>query len=98
MDDSYVSRFFLEPTQTFQRRDEALRALCVDGLPRDHVAGRFGYQAASLRARAGRFRGDCRRGVTPPFFSPTAGDDLSGHPRAQTDRGPNGPQSPIVAN
>jgi hypothetical protein len=98
MDDSYASQFFLEPKQTFQRRYEALRAIFVDGLPLDQVAGRFGYKAASLRSMACRFRGDVRRGVTPPFFSPTAVDDLSGHRRAKTDWGPNCPKSPIVAN
>ena len=72
MDGSLVGRFFLEPQQTFQRQYEALRAIFVDHEPLDRVAVRFGYKPSTLKSMASRLRADCRRGVTPPFFSPTA--------------------------
>ena len=93
MDASYARRFFLEPTQTFQRRYEALRAVFVDAEPLDQVAARFGYQSSALRSMASRFRADCRRGVTPPFFAPTAAGDPPDPARAKTDLAPNRPKS-----
>jgi hypothetical protein len=89
MDGSHVSRFFLEPKQTFQRQYEALRAVFVDAEPLDQVAERFGYKASALRSMASRFRVDCRRGVTPPFFSRTGAGDLSGRARAKIVLAPN---------
>jgi hypothetical protein len=96
MDGSHTSRFFLEPKPTFQRRYEALRAIFVDAEPLDQVAERFGYKSSALRSMACRFRGDCRRGVTPPFFSRTDADVHSGHTRAKTGRAPNRPKSRTV--
>jgi hypothetical protein len=98
MDGSRTSRFFLEPKQTFQRRYEALRAIFVEGQPLDQVAVRFGYKSSALRSMVSRFRADCRRGVTTPFFSPTDADDPSGQVPAQTDHPPNRPKSPIAGN
>jgi len=93
MDGSQASRFFLEPKQTFQRQYEALRAVFVDAEPLDRVAARFGYKSSALRSMASRFRADCRRGATPPFFSRTAAGDLRERARAKTDRAPNRPKS-----
>ena len=97
MDGSHASRFFLEPTQTFQRRYEALRAVFVDAQPFERVAERFGYKLSALRSMASRLRADCRRGVTPPFFSRTDADVRSGPAGAKTGRAPNHPRSPTVA-
>lgn len=97
MDGSLASRFFLEPKQTFQRRYEALRAIFVGGEPIDQVAGRFGYKSSALRSMASRFRSDCCRGVTPPFFSRTDADVRSGPAGAKTGRAPNHPRSRTVA-
>jgi hypothetical protein len=93
MDESHARQFFLEPKQTFQRQYEALRAIFVAGEPLDQVAERFGYKSSALRSMASRLRVDCRRGVTPPFFSRTGGGDRSAHPRAKTVRAPNHPKS-----
>ena len=93
MDTSYASRFFLEPKQTFQRQYEALRAVFVDAEPLDQVAARFGYKSSALKSMASRFRADCRRGVTPPFFSRMVAGDLPDRPRAKTDQAPNRPKS-----
>jgi CRISPR/Cas system Type II protein with McrA/HNH and RuvC-like nuclease domain len=93
MDGSCTSQFFLEPKQTFQRQYEALRAIFVDAEPLDHVAVRFGYKSSALRSMVSRFRADCRRDVTPPFFSRMDADDHSGQVRARTARAPNRPRS-----
>jgi hypothetical protein len=92
MEASHTSRFFLQPKTTFQRQYEALRAIFVDGEPIDQVADRFGYKSSTLRVMASRFRGDCRRGVTPPFFSTTDADVHSEPARPQTRRAPNRPK------
>jgi hypothetical protein len=96
MDGSHTSRFFLEPKQTFQRRYEALRAIFLEGQPLDQVAERFGYKSSALRSIASRFRADCRRGVTTPFFSPTDADVPSGPPPAKTGPTPNCPKPPTA--
>jgi hypothetical protein len=98
MDACHARRFFLEPTQTFQRRYEALRAVFVDAEPLDHVAVRFGYKSAALRSMVSRFRADCRRGVTPPFFAPTVAGDPPARARARTDQAPNRPISPTAGS
>jgi hypothetical protein len=98
MDGSHTSRFFLEPQQTFQRQYEALRAVFFDVEPIDQVAARFGYKLSALKSMASRFRADCRRGVTTPFFSPTDADDHSGQPAAKTSHAPNCPKSPTAEN
>jgi hypothetical protein len=92
MEASHASRFFLEPKPTFQRQYEALRAIFVDGEPIDQVADRFGYKSSTLRVMASRFRGDCRRGVTPPFFSTTDADVHSEPAPPKTSRAPNRPK------
>ena len=98
MDGSHTSRFFLEPQPTFQRQYEALRAIFVEAEPIDRVALRFGYKLSALKSMASRFRADCRRGVTTPFFSPTDADDHSGHPLAKTSHAPNRPKSPTAGS
>ena len=98
MDGNDTSRFFLEPNRTSQRRYEALRALFVEDEPLDQVAQRFGYKSSALRSMVCRFHGDCRRGVTPPFFSRTDADVHAGPARAQIGRAPNRPKSRTVAS
>ena len=98
MDGSHTSRFFLEPQQTFQRQYEALRAIFVEGQPLDQVAVRFGYKSSALRSMVSRFRADCRRGVTPPFFTPTDADVPSGQPPAKPGHSPNRPKSPTAGS
>jgi hypothetical protein len=98
MEGYHDRRFFLEPEPTFHRRYEALRAVLVDEEPIDRVAERFGYKLSALRSMASRFRADCRRGVTPPFFSPTGVGDLPDRARAKTDQAPNCPKSRTVGS
>ncbi len=92
MEATHTSRFFLEPKTTFQRQYEALRAIFVDGEPIDQVADRFGYKSSALRVMASRFRGDCRRGVTTPFFSTTDADVHSEPAGPNTSHAPNRPK------
>jgi hypothetical protein len=96
MEGSHTSRFFLEPRQTFQRQYEALRAIFVDGEPIDQVADRFGYKSSALRVMASRFRGECRRGEPPPFFSTTDADVHPGPAGTKTSCAPNCPTWRIV--
>jgi hypothetical protein len=98
MDARHDSRFFLEPEQTFHRRYEALRAIAVDGEPIERVAERFGYKLSALRSIVRRFRADRRRGVTPPFFSPTVAGDQPGDAAKGADRSPNLRRSPTAAS
>jgi hypothetical protein len=98
MDGSHTSRFFLEPKPTFQRQYEALRAVFVDAEPIDRVAVRFGYKPSALKSMASRFRADCRRGVTTPFFSPTDAGVHAGQTPAQARHAPNRPKSPTAAS
>jgi hypothetical protein len=89
MEDRPSLQYFLEPQQTFQRRYEALRAIVVDGQPLSGVAERFGYKVSALKSMACRFRADCRRGITPPFFSPTVEDVPPVNAAAQIETVPN---------
>ena len=98
MDGSPTRRFFLEPRQTFQRQYEALRALFVEDEPLGRVAERFGYKPATLRSMASRLRSDCRRGIAPPFFSPTAADGPSESVWAESEPASRRPTSRTVAN
>jgi hypothetical protein len=96
MDERHTSRFFLEPKQTFQRQYEALRAVFVDAEPIDQVAARFGYKLSALKSMASRFRAECRRGATTPFFSPTDADDHLPQAPAKTSHALNRPKSPTA--
>ena len=98
MDDRHCREFFLEPQQTFQRRYEALRAIFVSGESLVRVAERFGYKVAALKSVVSRFRADCRRGVTPPFFCTTLEDDLPVNAAARTKTGPNRQRLPTADN
>jgi hypothetical protein len=98
MEDRPCLQFFLAPQQTFQRQYEALRAVVVGGEPLRLVAERFGYKVPALKSMSCRFRASCRRGVTPPFFSRTAEDDLLVHAPAQTNTAPSCQRSPIADN
>lgn len=67
-------RFFAEPTSTYQRQYEALRAAFVDDCPQQEAAQRFGYTPNAFRQLIRQFRAGCTAG-TPPPFSPNLGAD-----------------------
>jgi hypothetical protein len=98
MDEIPASRFFLEPKETFHRHYEALRAVFVDAEPLDRVAARFGYKLSALKSMASRLRADCRRGVSPPFFSQTVAGAPPGRATMSAHWDPNRRRSPTVAS
>jgi hypothetical protein len=72
MDDTFCRNFFVEPSGPLQRQYEALRAVFLDGLSQQEVAGRFGYSYAAFRQLVHQFRHACAAGTPPPFFSSRA--------------------------
>jgi len=58
--------FFLQPTDSMQKRYEALRGCFVDRLSAQEVAHKFGYSIHTVNA----LRRDFKAGSLPPFFHP----------------------------
>ena len=56
MDDSACQAFFTQPTQTYHRRYEALRAVFVEGRSQKEVAEEFGFTYSSMRQLMFDFR------------------------------------------
>jgi hypothetical protein len=75
MDDTAYQRYFTQPSQTYHRRYEALRAVIVDGRPQKGVAEEFGFQYSSLRQLVYEFRQHCdangESGESPFFETST---------------------------
>ena len=69
MDDTPCREFFFQPTNLYQRRYEALRAVFVEGRSLKEVADQFGLAYNSLRQLLYEFRLHCRQsGDGSPFF------------------------------
>ena len=71
MDDTAIQKFFTQPTQTYHRRYEALRAVIVDDRSQKDVAEEFGFQYHTLRQLVSEFRRDFdaeQASTVPPFF------------------------------
>lgn len=70
MDDTAYRGFFEEPTQTYHRRYEALRAVFVDQRSQKEVAQAFGFTYDSMRQLVREFRLYCDTEDKPesPFF------------------------------
>ena len=71
MDDVAYQRFFTQPTQTYHRQYEALRAVIVDHRSQTEVAEQFGFEYHSLRQLVYEFRQSCQGNPEPresPFF------------------------------
>lgn len=74
MDDTAIRRYFTQPTQTYHRQYEALRAVMVDGRPQKEVAEAFGFQYGSFRLLVHGFRRSFaaeQRPMESPFFKPS---------------------------
>jgi transposase len=56
MDDAACFNFFSQPTHTYHRQYEALRAVFVDGRSQKDVAQDFGFEYNSFRQLVGQFR------------------------------------------
>jgi hypothetical protein len=71
MDDTADREYFTQPTQTYHRRYEALRAVIVEGRSQKEVADAFGFRYRSVRQLVYEFRRlrDADRASTEsPFF------------------------------
>lgn len=80
MDDTACQDFFARPTNPYQRRYEALRAVFVEGRAPKDVAVQFGLAHRSLRQLVYEFRQHCRHSADgSPFFESGKWDDLLGH-------------------
>jgi len=80
MDDTAIRKFFTQPTQTYHRQYEALRAVIVEGKSQKEVAEAFGFQHRSLRQLMYEFRRSFdaeRESTQSPFFKPSRGADPS---------------------
>jgi hypothetical protein len=95
MDDTAYCEFFQQPTQTYHRRYEALRAVFVDQRCQKEVARAFGFTYDSMRQLVGEFRRYCDadRNTQDPFFETS----LSDAPPALTTKSSNRPL-PIAEN
>jgi DNA-directed RNA polymerase specialized sigma24 family protein len=69
MDDTLCREFFAQPTNPYQRRYEALRAVFIEQRSPKEVAEQFGLAPSSLRQLVYEFRQHCRHSAdTSPFF------------------------------
>src|SRR5437867_12244515 len=69
IDDSAYRDFFVQPTNPYHRRYEALRAVFVDGRASKDVAEQFGMADSSLRQLLYEFRQHRRHSANgSPFF------------------------------
>ena len=78
MDDTAIREFFTQPTQTYHRRYEAIRAVVVDGRSQKEAAETFGFQYDSFRQLVSEFRQSFDASLastSPPFFNPFRDDN-----------------------
>ena len=71
MDDSACQEYFTQPTQTYHRRYEALRAVFVEGRSQKEVANEFGFTYGAMRQLVFEFRQSCAdrdESTESPFF------------------------------
>ena len=70
MDDAAYRAFFEQPTQTYHRRYEALRAVFIDQRSQKEVAQAFGFSYDSMRQLVREFRQRCdaEDKSASPFF------------------------------
>jgi transposase len=71
MEDTTGRGYFTQPTQTYHRRYEALRAVIVEGRSQKEVADTFGFRYRSVRQLVYEFRqlrDSGRESTESPFF------------------------------
>ncbi len=76
MDRQPYEAFFLQPTDTWHRRYEALRAVFVEHRSLSEVADRFAVRCGTVRNWVSEFRGQWDREQAPPFSFGRPADDL----------------------
>jgi len=75
MNESAYRNFFLEPSDAWHRRYEALRACYVERQPLAEVARRFGVRYGTLCNWVSQFRAQCDADQRSPFFGNLSEDD-----------------------
>jgi hypothetical protein len=71
MDDSACQEYFTQPTHTYHRRYEALRAVFMEGRSQKDVANEFGFTYGAMRQLVFEFRhsyADRGESTESPFF------------------------------
>lgn len=86
MDDIRCRHFFLEPTETYHRQYEALRAFFVEKRRLQEIAQQFGYQESYLRSLVCKFRAQVQIDDVRPFLFDRRLDDLPGKSPAPQNR------------
>jgi len=76
MDRQPYEAFFLQPTDTWHRRYEALRAVFVEHRPLPEIADRFAVHCGTVRNWVSEFRSHWDRGQPPPFSPNRPADAL----------------------
>jgi transposase-like protein len=74
MNELAYRNFFLNPTDAWHRRYEALRACFVEQQPLADVARRFGVSYGTACNWVSQFRSQCDADQRPPFFFNRFGD------------------------
>jgi len=92
MDDSAYRAFFAQPTQTYHRRYEALRAVFVEGRSQKEAAEEFGFTYGSMRQLMFEFRQffdtEDETAESPFFETPSAAAPLSKRTKSPNRRQP----------
>ena len=90
MNETAYRSFFLQPTDTWHRRYEALRACFIEQQPLADVARRNGVSYGTLCNWVSQFRAQYDAGQRPPFFCNRCPDDRRGRrpPRNPRFRSP----------
>ena len=68
MDVSAYQEYFTQPTHTYHRRYEALRAVFVEGRSQKEVANEYGFTYGAMRQLVLEFRHSCANRDDSPFF------------------------------
>ncbi len=86
MDDTAYQEFFTQPTHTYHRRYEALRAIFVEGRSQKDVAEEFGFTYGTMRQLVFAFRQVCNDEDNPTesLFFPRRPKQTSRHHRPRT--------------
>ncbi|MBO0861226.1 MAG: hypothetical protein J2P21_22615 [Chloracidobacterium sp.] len=80
MEDTNCREFFLDPTETYHRQYEALRAYFVEGRQLTEIAKHFGYQESSLNVMISKFRNQVKAGNLCPFLFSRGSDGCKSSP------------------
>ena len=80
MDDTRCREFFLDPTETYHRQYEALRAFFVEVRRLNEIAQQFGYQESSLSVMISNFRNQVKANNLRPFLFSRGSDGRKSSP------------------